>query len=79
MQDIHLVIKLFLEQPCFEREQLDILHALLKKHLPTWSSKLVVARDEDSDEFEEVGYDGNLFESNLQDLSYKKGGLEDVD
>lgn len=63
MQDIQLVIKFFLEEPCFEREQLDTLQEILKKHLPIWSGTLVVAKDEDSDEFERIGNDGNLFEA----------------
>jgi hypothetical protein len=46
---MHLWVNFFLERPLFEEGQLSALQTLLHRHLPTWCTRLVAARDEDSD------------------------------
>jgi hypothetical protein len=49
MTSVHLWLNFFLEQPLFEERQLSALQALLNVHLPTWSARLVAAKDEDTE------------------------------
>jgi hypothetical protein len=73
MEDIHLWLNFYLEEPVFDKAQLDILQDLLAKYLPNWSKVIRVGKYEDSPEAEVIGDSEHLYEVVNQVAPVRRG------